>query len=111
VRMARGPRQGPFAEELRQMAERQRPLFEKTERAFREADAEEARRIIIAHREIRDALKAYRNRVATSDLTADMAVLYSGAAQILRRVGAHLANIASTVVQPYDRIRHHDEDV
>jgi Na+/phosphate symporter len=111
VRMARSPRQGPFAEDLRAIADRLRPLFEKCERAFREADVDEARRIIIAHREIRRELKAYRNRVAASDLTADMAVVYSGAAQILRRVGAHLANIASTVVQPYDRIRHHDEDV
>jgi hypothetical protein len=60
---------------------------------------------------LRDELKEYRNRVAASDLTADMAVVYAGAAQILRRVGAHLSNIASTVVQPYDRIRHGDEDV
>jgi Na+/phosphate symporter len=111
VRMARGPRQGPFADELRQIADRLRPLFGICERAFRLGDAHEARRVIIAHRELRRALKDYRNRVAASDLSADMAVVYSGAAQILRRVGAHLGNIASTVVQPYDRIRHHDEDV
>jgi phosphate transport system protein len=111
VRMARSPRQGVFAGDLRRLANRQRPLFEQTERAFREADVDKARSVIIAHREIRDALKEYRNRVARSDLSSDMAVVYSGSAQILRRVGAHLANIASTVVQPYDRIRHHDEDV
>jgi Na+/phosphate symporter len=111
VRLARSPRQGPFADELRQIADRLRPLFGICERAFRLADVNEARRVIIAHRELRRALKHYRNRVAASDLSADMAVVYSGAAQILRRVGAHLGNIASTVVQPYDRIRHHDEDV
>jgi Na+/phosphate symporter len=111
VKMARGPRQGPFAEELRQIANRLRPLFDVCERAFRLADVREARRVIVAHRELRRALKDYRNRVAASDISADMAVVYSGAAQILRRVGAHLGNIASTVVQPYDRIRHHDEDV
>jgi Na+/phosphate symporter len=111
VRMARGPRQGPFADDLRQIADRLRPLFGICERAFRLGDANEARRVIIAHRELRRTLKDYRNRVAASDLSADMAVVYSGAAQILRRVGAHLGNIASTVVQPYDRIRHHDEDV
>jgi phosphate transport system protein len=111
VKMAQGPRQGPFADELRQIANRLRPLFDVCERAFRLADVREARRVIVAHRELRRALKDYRNRVAASDLSADMAVVYSGAAQILRRVGAHLGNIASTVVQPYDRIRHHDEDV
>jgi hypothetical protein len=53
----------------------------------------------------------YTRRVAESDLTADMAVVYSGAARSLRRVGAHLSNIASSVVQPYDRIRHGDEEM
>jgi hypothetical protein len=47
--------------------------------------------------------------VAASDLSADMAVVYSDAARILRRIGAHLSNICSTVSQPYDRIRHGDE--
>jgi len=111
VKLARSPREGPFAEELAAIAERLRPLFGICERAFRLADPDEARRVIIAHRELRTALKAYRNNVAASTLSADMAVVYAGAAQILRRVGAHLGNIASTVVQPYDRIRHHDEDV
>jgi len=111
VKLARSPRQGPFADGLRGIANRLRPLFAICERAFRLADAGEARRVIVAHRELRRALKDYRNRVAASDLSADMAVVYSGSAQILRRVGAHLGNIASTVVQPYDRIRHHDEDV
>jgi Na+/phosphate symporter len=111
VKMARSPRQGAFADDLRHIADRLRPLFGVCERAFRLADIDEARRVIIAHRGLRRELKAYRNRVAASDLSADMAVVYSGAAQILRRVGAHLGNIASTVVQPYDRIRHHDDDV
>lgn len=111
VKLAKSPRQGPFADELAAIAERLRPLFGICERAFRLADPGEARKVIVAHRELRIALKTYRNGVAASDLTADMAVVYSGAAQILRRVGAHLGNIASTVVQPYDRIRHHDEDV
>jgi Na+/phosphate symporter len=111
MKMARSPRQGPFAEELRALASRLQPMFSTCEKAFREADVEEARKVIADHRQLRDELKAYRNRVAASDLSADMAVVYAGAAQILRRVGAHLSNIASTVVQPYDRIRHGDEDI
>jgi Na+/phosphate symporter len=110
MKMARSPRQGPFAEELRVLASRLQPMFSTCEKAFREADVEEARKVIADHGQLRDELKAYRNRVAASDLSADMAVAYAGAAQILRRVGAHLSNIASTVVQPYDRIRHGDED-
>jgi len=106
VTMAHGPREGPFRDELRVLATRVRPLFELCESAFREGNEEKARQVIAAQRAVRDDLKVYRQRVAASDLSADMAVLYAGAAQILRRVGAHLANIASTVVQPYDKIRH-----
>jgi len=109
MKMAGGPRQGPFAEELRALASRLLPMFATCEKAFRDADVVEARKVITGHRQLRRELKAYRNRVAASDLSADMAVVYAGAAQILRRVGAHLSNIASTVVQPYDRIRHGDE--
>lgn len=111
VKMARSPRGGPFAEELRGFAARLRPLFEMTERAFRKADQAEARRIIQTHRALRKDLKDYRNRVAESDLSADMAIVYAGAAQILRRVGAHLSNICTTVVQPYDMIRHGEEEL
>ncbi|HVL69563.1 MAG TPA: PhoU domain-containing protein [Vicinamibacterales bacterium] len=111
MRMAKGPRQGPFADELRRLAQQLRPLFPACERAFREANVQEARWVITQHRQLRAELKAYRDRVAASELSADMAVVYAGAAQILRRVGAHLSNIASTVVQPYDRIRHGDEEL
>jgi phosphate transport system protein len=110
MRMARGPRQGPFRDDLRALAGRLRPVFVACEKAFREGDIDEARKVQAAHRQLREELKAYRDRVAASDLTADMAVVYAGAAQVLRRVGAHLSNIASTVVQPYDRIRHGDEE-
>lgn len=106
VQMGKGRREGPFRDELRALAARVRPLFDLCETAFREGDPEKARDVIAAQRHVRDDLKKYRQRVAASDLPADMAVLYAGAAQILRRVGAHLANIASTVVQPYDEIRH-----
>jgi len=110
VKNAQSPRTGRFADELRELAQRLRPLFNLTERAFRTADPDQARQVIQQHAQLRAALKTYRNRLADSDLSADMAIVYAGAAQILRRIGAHLANIASTVVQPYDRIRHLDED-
>lgn len=110
MKMARSPRTGPFADELRDLAARVHPLFPVTERAFRNGDLPDAQQVVRDYAALRVALKDYRDRVATSDLSADMAIVYAGAAQILRRVGAHLANIASTVIQPYDRIRHLDED-
>jgi phosphate uptake regulator len=110
VGLAKSRREGPFAEDLRSLAGRVRPLFEESESAFREDDAERARGVIVEHRNIKADLIAYTASIADSDLTADMALVYGSAARILRRISAHLSNIASTVVQPYDRIRHGDEE-
>ena len=110
ISLANSPRQGPMADELRTLSDRLRPLFEVCERAFREDDVEEARRVVAGHNELKREFTAFIRRVAASDLSADMAIVYAVAARILRRIGAHLSNIASTVVQPYDRIRHGDED-
>jgi phosphate uptake regulator len=107
--LARGPRSGPFAEELRDLASQLRPMFEVCEKAFREDDPELAQQVFEVQTALKPKFIDFTKRVAASDLTADMAVVYAAAAKILRRVGAHLSNIASTVVQPYDRIRHGDE--
>lgn len=111
VQLAKSPREGIFAEELRALFQRVRPLFEVCESAFRQDNSEMAQRVMNEHTEVKKALKEYTARVADSDLTADMAIVYASGARILRRISAHLSNIASSVVQPYDRIRHGDEDL
>lgn len=111
VPLARHPRTGPFADELAALGRRLTPLFALTQQAFAEDDPEKGRRVMTTATELKAEFLDYTRRVAESDLTADMAVVYSGAARSLRRVGAHLSNIASSVVQPYDRIRHGDEEL
>jgi phosphate uptake regulator len=109
--LAKSPRSGRFADELRDLADRLLPLFDLCEMAFREDDVESARQVMGAHTQLKSDFTEYLGRVADSDLTADMAIVYATASRILRRIGAHLSNIASSVVQPYDRIRHGDEQV
>ena len=111
VGLAQSPREGPYRDELCEMVSDIRPMFQLCEEAFREDDPEKAKKVIKAHREVKKKLSAFRRRVAKSDLSADMAVVYAGASAALRRTSAHLCNIASTVVQPYDRIRGGDEEV
>lgn len=111
VPLAKSPRQGPFAERLRQIAADLRPLFKVCERAFQEDDVEEARQVVSKCRNLKKEIMALTRDIAASDLTADMAVVYAGTARILRRISAHISNVCSSVVQPYDRIRHGDEDV
>lgn len=111
VPLAGAPRSGPFAERLRASARELRPLFGETERGFRDGDPERSRLVMEKATELKAELQRFTADVAASDLTADMAVVYASAARILRRIGSHLSNIASSVAQPYDRIRHGDEEV
>jgi len=110
VPLAKGDRQGPFRDRLQDTAGQVRGLFEECERAFREDDREGATAVVRQSRELKVEFKAITSDLAASNISADQAVVYSGAARILRRIAAHLSNICSTVSQPYDRIRHGDEE-
>lgn len=110
VPMAQSERKDAFAGELRALAHRIRPQFDACEALFREEDSGAARNLTQEHVHIKEELIAFTQRLSESDLKADLTVVYAAAARILRRVSAHLANIASAVSQPFDRMRHGDED-
>jgi Na+/phosphate symporter len=109
-RLARHPVTGPFADELRAISDRIRPLFDRCEKGFRDDDSDQAQAVVDAHLELKPELTDYIARAAASDLTADMAIVYASTARNLQRISAHLSNIASSVVQPFHRIRHDDDD-
>ncbi len=111
IPLARSPREGAFRDRLAKIAQDVRPMFDLCRQGFRDDDAEKSRQVIASHLATKPALSAYTEDVAGSDLSADMAVVYASAARILRRISAHLSNVASSVVQPFDRMRHGDEEV
>jgi phosphate uptake regulator len=108
--LAKEPRSGPFADELRTLAVRVRSLFEQCEEAFRKDDPVMAHTIMATQRELKAELNRYLQDIADSDLTADMALVYGSSATMLRRISSHLSNIVSTVIQPFDLIRRNDEE-
>jgi len=107
--LAKHPVSGPFADELRALARRVKPFFGCCEKAFSEDSGKEARTVVEAHLEIKPELSAFIARVADSDASADMAIVYATTARSVQRISAHLSNIASSVVQPFHRIRHDDD--
>ena len=109
VPLAKSRREGPFADGLRVFAQRVRALFTLCEEGFLRDDRAKARSVVEQVEELKVDLHQFVVDLAASDLTADMAVVYFGANQMLRRMASHLGNIASTVVQPFDRIQHTDE--
>ncbi|MEE8367606.1 MAG: PhoU domain-containing protein [Thermoanaerobaculia bacterium] len=111
IPLAEQPREGHFADRLRQLAGEIMPLFEICREGFSTGDSAKAGEVMSTWSALKPQMNAYVKEVAGSDLPANMAVVYASGARILRRIAAHLSNIASAVVQPYDRIRHGDEDV
>lgn len=111
VPLAESPREGEFRDELREMADGLKPLFRLCSDGFRDDNSSKSRQVMVAASALKARHMDYTVRLAASDLSADMAVVYSGSARILRRIAAHLSNIASSVVQPFDQIRHGDEEV
>ena len=107
--LAKHPVSGPFADELRELARRVKPLFGCCEKAFSDDSADDARNVVESHVQIKPELSAFIARVADSDETADMAIVYATTARSVQRISAHLSNIASSVVQPFHRIRHDDD--
>jgi phosphate uptake regulator len=108
--LARSPRQGEISDRLKAVATELRSLFEICSAAFQQDDPAQAQEVVNRATQTKAEIKAIVVDLAASDATADMAVVYCSAARILRRIGGHLSNIASSVVQPFDRIRHGDEE-
>ena len=108
--LAKAPREGEFRERLNSCRRALLPLFEQTSEAFTGDQVNKAQAVVELASEIKESLTQTVHDVAASDLSADMAVVYSASARILARVSSHLSNVCSTVVQPYDRMRHGDED-
>lgn len=107
--LAKSRREGEFRDRLQSCRQALLPLFEQTAAAFTGDELHKAQAVVEMTSEIKDSLTRTVEDVAASDLSADMAVVYSASARILARVAAHLSNVCSTVVQPYDRMRHGDE--
>jgi phosphate uptake regulator len=100
-----------YLEPLGKIRSQVEALFTRTKRAFIESDVDEAREVLKAFaafskecdRLIQDLLQQ-RDHVPT-----DEGVAYSLLARHMKRIGAHLANIATAVVSPVHRLDYADE--
>ena len=93
-----------YLQMCRDLHEQIKPLFPRTLEALRENNVELARQVMRRHEEI----KGQTDRVlatAMADAEANReTLLHTLAARLLRRVSAHLSNVASSVANPLDRV-------
>ena len=93
---------GKYAQMWTEIRERVEPILAQTREAFRESDAEIAREVMRHHREAKAKTDLLlETALQDSDAGRD-AILYTVGARNLRRISAHLSNIASSIVNPFD---------
>ena len=109
--MAKQPiAQSKYASDLREMAADVAGSFALTRKAFAEEDHSLASQLIVQETKLAKRGDATIEKVADDDeLDANQAVCLALAFRFLKRVDAHLGNVASSVVMPLHKIDYFDE--
>lgn len=104
--LATRPRLGPAVLPLRNARNEIQAMFTLTRSCFRENDVTRAEAVLTLHEERKREIQSIIRDLATgrSD-SVNEAVVLALAARMLGRVSSHLANIASSVVFPFEQIR------
>jgi phosphate uptake regulator len=104
--LAHRQRMGPLVEPLRDLRDRIMNMFDLAQEGFVSENESLARDLMRDHERNKDEVTRYLKMVADrEDITPNEGVVYAMAARMMSRVSSHLANIASTVVCPFDQIR------
>jgi phosphate uptake regulator len=80
------------------------PLFAKTCTALVDSDAEMAREVMAVHEQVKIRVDVLTDSASEAIQKGQMTPLFPLAVRFLRRVSAHLSNVASSVVNPLDQI-------
>jgi len=84
-------------------------VFSKTAKALAESDEVLGQEVIVEERDINARCDSLVERVARADLPARVAVPWGLLARYLKRVSAHLGNMASSLVMPLHKLDYYDE--
>lgn len=80
------------------------PLFAQVLEAMRESDIDRARQVMRQHEEIKKQSDVLLGKIIQGDRPNGEAVPSALAARFLRRISAHLSNVASGIANPFDRV-------
>jgi phosphate uptake regulator len=94
---------------FRELYEGIHALFGRTRKALTDSDATLGHEIIVEERNITGRCDALIERLAANDLPSRLGIPWALLARHLKRVGAHLGNLASSLVMPVHKLDHFDE--
>lgn len=96
--------------DLREMVDQVAATFAKTRKAFAESNQVLGQEVIVEETRFARRSDAMVERIANDDeLNSNQAVCLALAFRFLKRVNAHLGNVASSVVMPLHKIDYFDE--
>ncbi|MCK5491142.1 MAG: hypothetical protein KAI67_04840 [Candidatus Pacebacteria bacterium] len=87
-------------------------MFDLTHDAFINSDEEKAKKVVQMHKNkvCSRSDQIIMDTIDDVDIKAKNAVIYALLAVYFRRIGAHLANVASSVISPFEKIRYIDNN-
>lgn len=102
--LARGFQEDEYTGTLREIQVDVAKNFTEMRQAFDDSDQKRADHVMKQHGQITHRCEELIKRMASSELSAELAVSYTLLSRYLKRVSAHVANIASSIVNPVEKI-------
>lgn len=93
-----------YAESCRALQGAIAPLFPQVIEALRDSNIDLARGVMRQHEKIKEQSSALIEQLIKDDGRSNDTVPFALAARFLRRISAHLSNVASSVANPFDRL-------
>ena len=95
---------GEFKDDLTELKDRISGLMADCREAFDKEDTESARELIAYSQKIEDHCDEQISKLVQSGAENDMGTTYALAYRYFKRVSSHAFNVATTIVQPLDKI-------
>lgn len=96
---------GKYIEKIRKIERDIEELFDGTINAFKDADIDLAKQVMERHARIAiHCEKIMEELIEDTDISPGRGIIYALLARYLKRVSAHLKNIASSVANPFHRL-------
>ncbi len=95
-----------YRQMCRDLRDQVKPLFGRTLEGLKESDSDACREVMRIHEEVKKGSDVVMSAVMADDSADRGAMLCAIVSRYIRRVSAHLSNVASSVVNPLDQLSH-----
>ncbi|RKZ22729.1 hypothetical protein DRQ18_02025 [bacterium] len=105
------PLKGGYIEEIKAMERKVQENFQKAIKSFIDGDRDKGREVMESHAVIARECEEMIDKIMEDEtLSAKLAVIYVLLIRYLKRVSAHVKNVASSVVNPFPKVDYKPEE-